>query len=172
MVTCGILAILDHSALLPVAHLSFNLGQKRVVNDSNLVRRCMACNVGRYIRFTQDQMSSLWIEERLHNHSDKASSPSKQSMSRCLSVVKCCISFGRESTLGHPCNNNVSRDVCKYWMELSLRLGNTSNSSQNPLIFKYFKLVKHANSSGKHANFNVWQLKMDRWVIQFSKIWN
>ena len=102
----------------------------------------MACDVGRYIRFLQDRSSSLLREDKLHNHSGKASSPSKLFMSRDLSEVKCCISSGRELSLAHPNNLSLSRDVCKCWMEL--RLGNASNSSQNPPIAKAFKRVTHS----------------------------
>ena len=76
--------------------------------------------------------------------------------------MKCCISSGRELSLAHPYKSSDSRDVCKCWMEL--RLGNASNSSQNPPIAKYFKQVTHSYSFGKHVNFNVWQREMLRWV--------
>ena len=124
MVINGIWAMFDHSAPVPFAHLSFNLGQLEICRIVNLVRRW---TVAIYIKFSQQIRSRFWREERLPNHSGRASILSNLCMHRVLSAVKRWISSGRDLSLSHPYKNSFLRDACKCWMEMELRLGKATD---------------------------------------------
>ena len=160
--TSGIWEILDHSAPLPFAHLSLNLGHSTICRYSNLVRRRMACAVGKYIRFLQQKTDRNWREERFPNHLGKVSITSNLHIHNSVIAVKHWISSGRELSLSHPCKSSVWRDECKCLREVELRLGKASNSSQNPPIDKDFKQVRQCKSSGNRVNF--WQSTISKLV--------
>ena len=102
-----------------------------------------------YIKFSQRKRSRFWREERLPNHSGRASI--NLCIHTVLSAVKRWISSGRDLSLSQPYKNSFLRDACKCWTET----GKASSSSQNPPISKDFKQVRQSNSSGRWVKF--WQ---------------
>jgi len=106
----------------------FIKGHPWIINLSNLERRCMAVELGRYLRFLQSPIWRYWREERLANHSGKASSnssPSKSYISNSSRIVRCWSWWGKLFSLSHPYMIRLLRDPLKLrcWNEFKTPAG-------------------------------------------------